>query len=157
MQRTNGQDLAYAKSHQLVGCVWPTFDGDIPGCPRCNTMGHCWDDCPARSPMSDAARFADAIDFLVRKRARLPPIRTTVAWPELATHLCQDSPDGYPATKAFVRAQFKDNRAAFKFFHANKHWLKLPKDPATATIAEIQEDLAALNVSEVSVSSGLQL
>ena len=60
----------------------PCFEGDIPGCPLCNTLEHSYDSCKKRATSSTKRALEDWC-VLVKHRAGLPPIRSTVAWPEI--------------------------------------------------------------------------
>lgn len=150
MKRNQG--LVYASTHRLHSCVWPTGLGDIPGCPLCNTLEHSWDACPiAHHPnWSNEQRQASAYNFLVRYRGSMPPIRTTTSWPALADQRTTGQPlrDGYPVTKAFVLEKFKSNRQWLARYHEHAR-LPFLEDPATASIADIRQNLGALNITEV--------
>ncbi|KAK4112848.1 hypothetical protein N656DRAFT_79183 [Canariomyces notabilis] len=66
-------------SHKMANCDWPSPLGDLPGCPKCNTMGHLFDNCPQRQGMSGGEALSDAWTFLIHNRGSLPPVRTTIS------------------------------------------------------------------------------
>jgi hypothetical protein len=141
----------YAASHRLKDCVWPTPLGEIPGCPVCNTMGHFFDHCPTRGPMSENERREQAFAVLVRPRGGLPPIRTSLPWPQIAADFGTfQLRAGYPATKAFVRAQMQLDTRPFRRFHnATNRPVRLLQDPATASMTTVAQNFSALVASEV--------
>jgi hypothetical protein len=137
-----------AMSHELKDCAWPYGEGDIPGCPLCNTLEHDFDSCPTRQSMSEAERRQQDFDVLIRHRGGLPPIRSTIAWPELAISFDDVLLlAGYPARKAFARCQ---EPLVFFQYHANgKKHPRLLNDPATATIDVVRQNLSTLLQTEV--------
>ncbi|KAK4096764.1 hypothetical protein N658DRAFT_501240 [Parathielavia hyrcaniae] len=82
MKRANGKDIKYAATHQLLNCVWPSQEGDIPGCPRHNTMDHDWDTCPDLE--DEVSRKTHAFNDLVRNRARCRQSKPHSAGPRLS-------------------------------------------------------------------------
>jgi hypothetical protein len=116
-------------------------------------MEHKCQDCPALPPRHSPQFQVAAYNVLVHHRASLPPIRTDVAWPELAVNLpaAWVPRHGHPATKAFVLAEFEANRARFERFHEDGGQLPFLEDEATRILADVKENLDALKVSEVYV------
>jgi len=103
-----------AKMHPLRWCPVPTPEGDVVGCPVCNTLKHDYDDCPYRHRRIATGadphqlKVQEDVLYLVRERGGLPPIRTVVEWPRLVYGMAGSEeqkrfPNGYPATKAFAR------------------------------------------------------
>jgi hypothetical protein len=145
------EDVAYAATHQLKDCVWPTNSGEIPGCPVCNDANHYFDNCPVRASMGEEERRQQALDVLVRNRGGLPPHRSAIPWPQLVADTEQPQLEsGFPATKAFARAQLRADKGVFQrhYSAANKP-VRLLNDPATGSIDAIREHLPALVASEV--------
>lgn len=153
VQQHNGQPDGFYKTHTLISCVWPSRQGDIPGCPRCNTVAHDFDNCPDRLAVkvpqsSDIEVQQDTFNYLVRNRASLPPVRSIQSWTDVALALDKPTPrGGYPATKAHVLEQFKNDRTGFLLFH-KRNPVRFLDDPATASIDVIRQNAAALALSE---------
>lgn len=148
MKRTQGRDQAYASTHLLSSCVWPSSHGDIPGCPRCNTMSHGFDNCPKRVDMTVPGREYDAERYLIDIRATLPPVRTALSWPDIVVRQKYLSAlRGCPATKAFVLERFNTDHKPFLNFHKECRHPFL-EDPATASLEIIRQNLANLSKTE---------
>lgn len=149
MRHNDGVVTDYAKTYQIVDCVWPSNIGDVCGCPRCNTTDHVFDHCPRMARLTESAKEHETWKFLVRFRGGLPPIRSAQSWPDLAAANTNQSEDGFPATKAHILQQFADDMAAFQDYDHVAKPLPFPSDPATASIAVIRANLVALSASEV--------
>lgn len=158
--KSNGSDgttLALTKSHTLVQCVWPTPRGDIPGCPRCNTMDHHLDICPvpAQNHFTDAAAKNEWWSCLIGNRGGRPPFRTTRSWPTIAVENGTIPGGGFPVSKAFAREQHRTNRQQFVRYLeggvSNDQPGRFLDDPATATLFVVRANLDALNQTEVYV------
>ncbi|KAI0020930.1 hypothetical protein F4780DRAFT_740500 [Xylariomycetidae sp. FL0641] len=77
--------------HTLQHCVWPydKKNGDIPGCPRCNTMDHEFDHCHAS--VGQMLTINEIFKTLVLDRAGKCPIRSN--WPWIEAVLALIDPD----------------------------------------------------------------
>lgn len=141
-----GGPPGYHRTYTLGQCVWPSELGVIPGCPRCNTVEHGFEDCPERQQMTEEERRLHDYTSLVRNRSDLPPIRTRLSWAQSAVDSEVTFP-GYPATKEFVRARLAADKGPFIRFHQEKPRCLLD-DPATASLDVIRQNLASLSASE---------
>ncbi|KAK1635312.1 hypothetical protein BDP81DRAFT_472820 [Colletotrichum phormii] len=117
------------KGHAAIDCVMPQADGYVWGCVWCNSRTHDCDDCDAPDkPKAPEAMFY----MLVVRRARKPPIVTTVSWYDLLM-------DSYKGFKLQVRnlgehVSAKEClldmalRAGFPLTHARSMWMRI-NDP----------------------------
>lgn len=76
VRHNDGVVTNYAKTHQIIDCVWPSNIGHICGCPRFNTTDHVFDHCPRMDRLSESSKEYKTWKFLVRFRGGLPPIRS---------------------------------------------------------------------------------
>ncbi|KAH6635741.1 hypothetical protein F5144DRAFT_610615 [Chaetomium tenue] len=144
------EDESRRRSRRYAPSRGETSRGDVPGCPRCNTMQHSWDECPKRPDESQAeVRDQDTFNHLVRSRGSLPPIRTEVPWPSLLARLSRESRSGYPATKAYVQQQFRQDEEQFRTYLSDPTYALFLKDPATISTDAIHKNLTDLVESEV--------
>jgi hypothetical protein len=92
--------------------------------------------------MSGGEALSDAWTFLIHNRGSLPPVRTTISWPDMAVIANANPTYGYPLTKKFVLEAWRRDKLQFLLGRPR------PTDPATASIEVIQQDLDALRQSE---------
>lgn len=126
-----------ANTHELQDCGFASILGDVPGCPLCNTLDHCFDECKERKNYPHE-RFSEDWKFLVLLRGGIPPVRSKTAWPSVALTYRAQARHGFPLTKAF----------ALKYKHAHRHGMKY-NDPMTSALSTVRQNLDSLNASEV--------
>ncbi|TPX18629.1 uncharacterized protein E0L32_002486 [Thyridium curvatum] len=119
------------EGHTLQICVKPGPDGDLRGCPRCNTLDHVYDFCKNNKHKHDEDVF-----YLITSRGNRPQIRTVLKWIDIAARM-NTEPLHRPWSKAYATV----------LYHApgRKYWDKgnydyrsddarfLPEDPDTGT------------------------
>ena len=111
----------YLRSHRLEQC-----------CPRCNDVDHDFDSCLDRKKLQTQPELDDdAWKWLVEKRGRLPPIRSIIAWPELAANRPMPL-NGYPATKEFAAYKLSQDPHEFRWYSYRCPPERFLDDPVTA-------------------------
>ncbi|KAI1207555.1 uncharacterized protein F4807DRAFT_469344 [Annulohypoxylon truncatum] len=89
--------------HEVVQCPGPVdADGFVVGCPVHNTRDHSFDQCWVEGDWaSDDPRY---FEYLVQRRAWLPPLRTSVSWVAFAFNGDEVYVTlGYPLTRGYSR------------------------------------------------------
>jgi len=135
-------------------CVKSSKDGDIPGCPFCDTMDHLVEDCP-RVRRGDFS-FEQLYEVLVVKRANKCQFRTRspdFVFRELILEKMNLPPEikikgrgkalpvGYPHSRRFaIDIGERGTSPYWKHHDYNQEPDNLPVDPATSTLERIKSN-----------------
>ncbi|KAM0545569.1 hypothetical protein ACHAPJ_011269 [Fusarium lateritium] len=138
-------------THTMPTCI-EAVEGEVIGCPLCDSKTHLVDDCKIFKQMSLKEKF----DVLVVSRANMAPFKTKSSWYfHLWNYLNSDESEGeplptaFPWSKEFAKAQSLDKRRNTireiqKEFDATGDEKLLPVDPSTSSMEAIYKTFPEL-------------
>lgn len=127
--------------HSLAICVGPVeLEGDITGCPVCNTKEHNFDDCRVPYPPGKTM-----FDILVGDRGNRPQLRTNANI--MALSASKGKRASYPWTKKFSVSQPNHVWNMFDYTRNDPNDLRIDPDGPGADV--LKERLAGLSLADL--------
>ncbi|KAI1207559.1 uncharacterized protein F4807DRAFT_469354 [Annulohypoxylon truncatum] len=135
-------------NHKLHICPGPVeADGCVAGCPLHNTKEHSLDDCRPSWDVPEETVFR----ILISRRAGLPPLRTSLSWPQLAVANAEKGLRAIPVAAFPLTRSFSclvPDELIQRYSVNNPSVKQLGVDPRTHTYADLIENIEPWVVSE---------